>query len=248
MNRKPKIGIAANILIVEAPPLPGMQRVYVNRDYIASLEIAGCIPVMLPVITDVRDVAVQIEGLDGIVLSGGWDIDPLLYGEQPLERQGFSISEVDRFSVAAVRAAVAAKIPVLGICKGMQVINIAFGGTLYQDIATQRDESIRHVQQGPCYDPTHHVNLERGSFLADVLGERTVVNSIHHQSVKDLAAGFAVSARADDGVIEGIEHEDGCFICGVQWHPEMMTEHGDTAMLRLFQAFAEKCERREELS
>ena len=102
--RKPKIGIAANILIMDSGMMPGIYRAYVNNVYVESLEKAGCVPVMLPVLSDLEDVKAQVEGLDGIVLSGGWDIDPLLYGEQPLLQQGFTMSEVDRFFLAVIQA------------------------------------------------------------------------------------------------------------------------------------------------
>lgn len=239
--KKLKIGIAANILIMDSGMMPGIYRAYVNNDYVESLEKAGCIPVMLPVLSDIEDVKAQVEGLDGIVLSGGWDIDPFLYGEQPLVQQGFTMREVDRFYLAVIQAGDTLSIPIFGICKGMQAINIAFGGTLYQDIGSQMKTCFQHVQQAPRYDATHKISIEKGSFLESVLGKEAMVNSFHHQSIKTVASGFRITARAGDGVVESIERDSGSFICGVQWHPEMMAKYDNKIMLQLFQAFAGKC-------
>ena len=244
--RKPKIGIAANILIMDSGMMPGIYRAYVNNDYVESLEKAGCVPVMLPVLSDLEDVKAQVEGLDGIVLSGGWDIDPLLYGEQPLLQQGFTMSEVDRFFLAVIQAGDELSIPIFGICKGMQAINVAFGGTLCQDIGSQMKVCLQHMQQAPRYNATHKITVEKDSFLEGVLGREAMVNSFHHQSIKTAASGFRVTARADDGVIECIERTGGSFICGVQWHPEMMAKHDNKTMIQLFQAFADKCRQQEE--
>lgn len=241
MMRKLRIGITGNILIMDGGMLPGIYRSYVNNDYVESLEQAGCIPVLLPVISNLNDVKEQMEGLDGIVLSGGYDIDPALYGEHPMQGQGFTMNEVDRFYLAVIHAADEKKIPVLGICKGIQAINVAYKGTLYQDLKTQKASAGQHMQQAPRYSAFHQVETEEGSFLRGVLGEKEMVNSFHHQSIKDTAPGFRVTARALDGVVEGIEKEEGTFMAGVQWHPEMMAKFGHEKMTRLFEKFAEKC-------
>lgn len=238
---KPLIGIAANILIVTGDYMQGLYRSYVNHDYVESLEQAGCVPVLLPVLKDLSDVRRQVEGLDGIVLSGGYDMDPALYGEAPVWGQSFTLSEVDRFYLAVIRAADELGKPLLGICKGIQAINVAFGGTLYQDLKTQFPGSSQHNQQAPRNNATHYITVEPDSFVGKILPQRTYVNSFHHQSVKKLAEGFRVTARSDDGVIECIERTAGSFICGVQWHPEMMARFGDPLMGGLFQEFVRKC-------
>lgn len=241
--RKKKVGIVSNLLIMDTGMMPGLYRAYVNNDYVESLEKAGCIPVLLPVISNLEDVEAQMEGLDGILLSGGYDIDPNLYGEQPIPQQGFTMAEVDRFYIASVHAADRLGIPVLGICKGIQAINVAFGGTIYQDVYSQKGGCIQHVQQAPRYNAVHRVKIEEDSFLSDVFGREAMVNSFHHQSVKDLGEGFCVTAVAPDGIVEGIEKTTGTFICGVQWHPEMMARFGDENMLRLFRMFLDKCKK-----
>lgn len=241
--KKLRIGIAANLLIVEGGMLPGIYRSYVNHDYVESLERAQCIPLLLPVLSDLGDVRDQLCGLDGIIISGGYDIDPLLYGESPLPGQGFAMREVDTYYMALIKAADGLKLPVLGICKGIQAINVAYGGTIYQDLKSQRPDAFQHTQQAPRCNPSHYVNIEKDSFLGSVLEEKELVNSFHHQSIKGLAEGFYVTARSDDGVIEGIERLKGSFMCGVQWHPEMMAKFGNEKMVALFQRFGQQCVR-----
>lgn len=239
--KKPKIGIVSNILIMDTGIMPGLYRSYVNHDYVESLEKAGCIPVLLPVISNLEDAKEQIAWLDGILLSGGYDIDPALYDEQPSPALGFTMLEVDRYYMAAIHAADQLGIPIFGICKGIQAINIAFGGTVYQDMYSEKTGCLQHVQKAPRYNPTHRIVTEQDSFLGKVLGEEVTVNSFHHQSVKKVAEGFRVTAKASDGIVEAIEREKGSFICGVQWHPEMMAKFNDEVMLGLFRAFADKC-------
>ena len=126
----------------------------------------------------------------------------------------------------------------------MQAINVAFGGTLCQDIGSQMKSCLQHMQQAPRYNATHKISVEKDSFLESVLGREAMVNSFHHQSVKAAASGFRVTARADDGVIEGIERTGGSFICGVQWHPEMMAKHDNKTMIQLFQALLTNADNR----
>lgn len=239
--KKPRIGIAANMEMVETGILPGIYRSYVNEDYIVSLEKAGCVPVMLPPVTGEENVKSQVECMDGVVLSGGYDIDPVLYGEQPLPRLGYVMSEVDRFYMEVIRAADELGKPVLGICKGIQALNVAFGGTLYQDLESQKPGVIKHVQQAPRSNGSHEISVKPDSFIGSILPERHMVNSFHHQAVRKAAEGFRVTAVAGDGTVECIERQEGTFMCGVQWHPEMMAACGDEKMLEIFRKFGEIC-------
>lgn len=240
--KRVKIGISANTIIMGEANSAGMPRSYVNEDYVISVEQAGAVPVILPVVKEHEILEEQLEGLDGLILSGGTDIDPAFYGEQPTPQCGYIKPEVDAYSISLAKAAVEKKIPVLGICKGNQVINVAFGGSLYQDIPSSFQSPYQHSQLAERRYPTHYITTRKDSFLYEVLGERPRVNSFHHQSVKDVAEGFFISAKADDGVVEGIQKSEGSFVCGVQFHPEMMASHQNPDMMRLFEAFVRKCE------
>ena len=239
--KKPVIGIAGNILIMDSGKNPGMYRSYVNHDYVISVRDAGGIPVILPISHREEDVETVLDCLDGILMSGGYDIDPELYGEEAIIEQGFTMREVDDSDLLLIKKAYEKKKPILGICKGHQSINVAFGGSLYQDLKVQRPGSIRHVQIGPGEDAAHMVTIHRQSFLHQCLGENVRVNTHHHQAIKKVAEGFWVTAQAKDGVIEAIEKKEGSFVAGVQWHPEMMAASGNRAMQNLFKKFIEKC-------
>lgn len=216
LNDKPVIGISA--LLYDA------SRDYrITRSYAEAISAAGGIPVLLPAALSPEDVEALLPNLGGLLIPGGADVDPLLYGEEPRRELGLTKRSNDDFEIHLLRTARTAHLPILCVCRGEQILNVAFGGTLYQDIPSQLPESFRH-QQTPTdrNDATHSLNLKSDSLLAKIYGcEQMVVNSFHHQAVKTPAPGFTVSARSKDGVIEAIENqaED---ILGVQWHPEAM--------------------------
>ncbi|MDO5294424.1 MAG: gamma-glutamyl-gamma-aminobutyrate hydrolase family protein [bacterium] len=239
---KPVIGIVGNLLIMDGGMFPGLERDYVNRDYSVSVTLAGAVPLILTVQDDEEAIRSQIERVDALVFSGGYDMDPQLYGEEPMWEQGFIHPQVDQFYLKAIKIARELNKPVLGICKGIQAINVAFGGTLYQDLKKQVPESMKHSQSSPRQYGSHAVKIDKDSFLGECLPEETKINSFHHQAIKDLAAGFRVTAIATDGIIEGIESTAGSFVTAVQWHPEMMASHGNTEMIQLFKHFVEKVE------
>ena len=239
--KKPIIGILGSILLMESGPFPGLDRTYVNHDYIRAVELAGGIPLLLPVLEDVSDVSGQLEMIDALVLSGGYDLHPGTYGEEPLQELGFVWPEMDRHQIAAAKSAAELGKPMLGICRGMQILNVAFGGSLYQDLNAQSDSAQQHVQKGRRHLGSHWVDVEAGSLLAEFVGEgRLYTNSFHHQAVKELASCFKVCARALDGMIEAFEsHPEQGLVLGLQWHPEMMASN-DAKMLKIFQDFINK--------
>jgi putative glutamine amidotransferase len=208
---------------------------YVEQSVPHWIMSGGALPVMIPSPTGETargDVGFDdyAQWLDGLVLHGGADVWPGSYGETPMQERWNGDRNRDDYEIALVQAFAKAGKPVFGICRGLQLINVAFGGTLYQDIPTQRPEALVH-RDAVAYDRNfHQLALEPGTRLATLLAGQPsrTINSVHHQGVKDLAANFVVEARCpDDGMIEAIRHTGGAWVAGVQWHPEFhKPEHG----------------------
>lgn len=214
---KPLIGITACSSVDE---LPGRDWLYNPHDYFRAVQRAGGIPVLLPFVADEAGAAEVLARLDGLLLAGGEDLDPLLFGELPHPRTGRISPERDAAELAYARVALRRDMATLGICRGVQVLAVAFGGTLWQDLASQVQGVMKHRQEGPNYHPTHPVQIVEGSRLAALLGSERLVNSRHHQAVKQAPPDWKVTALAPDGVIEAMEQPAHRFAIGVQWHPE----------------------------
>ncbi len=226
MKRAPVIGITSGPEIEEAA-YGTVHRYRLSSDYSKAVEAAGGIPVILPLHSNSIDELLDV--VDGLLFSGGADLNPALFGDDDVHPETYGLDdERDSFELDLMRAAVAADKPVLCICRGIQVLNVAFGGTLYQHIADQVDESLTHRQQHlgvPGGDDSHDVELTPGSQTAAMFGESLLrVNSLHHQSARDLGDGLAIDGLSPDGVIEAISRPESTFVVGVQWHPEMMQE------------------------
>jgi len=213
---------------------------YVRCAYSFACEKSGLLPLLLPVTGDEAVRAAQLDLLDGLLFSGGLDIRPSLYGEHDVHpATETEAGGRDEHEIALVRAAVARDLPIFAICRGLQVLNVALGGTLYQDLPTQVDTEWAHRQGPHSSEKTHRTCVVPGSRLAGILsGSDTLpINSHHHQAAKDVAPGLVVTARADDGVVEALEKPDARFLLGVQWHPENLYET-DAPSRALFAAFA----------
>lgn len=208
--------------------------------YVTALENAGLIPLIVPPLSSARAAASVLDSVAGLVLTGGGDIDPALYGEKRHEKVHSVNAVRDATEAALIQEARSRGMPVLAICRGIQMLNVALGGTLVQDIASQCTTDIAHDEDGPRDSRTHEIAIEPGSLIASAVGaEHVTVNSFHHQSVKKLADGMRVTARSPDGVIEGIESTDEkWWVMAVQWHPEEMTDSPEPWDRGLFKAFA----------
>lgn len=209
----PRIGITGRLAQVERA-----ERAGVNGAYVRAVLAGGGAPSILPPVAGPALAAALLDGLDALVLSGGADIDPRHYRAQPHPKLGTVEAERDASELALFAEAVRRDLPVLAICRGLQLVNVALGGTLWQDLPS---ELLAHPQSGPRTERIHPVDIAAGSRLAEALGTtRTDVNSFHHQAIRDLAPGLRASAHAPDGVIEGIEGTGDHWLLGVQWHPE----------------------------
>lgn len=210
-------------------------------NYPAAIEKAGGTPLVIPALQDRESIRGLFQVLQGLLLSGGGDPDPFIFQEEPLPGQGQIEPRRDWLELILVRGALERGLPLLGICRGMQVMNLAAGGSLYQDLGSQREGALKHMQEAPRWYPTHGIRLSPGSRLASLLAvESCRVNSFHHQAVKKTAPGLIPCAWARDGVIEGIESPGDSLALGVQWHPEAMFT-GDPTMKRLFKGFIGAC-------
>jgi putative glutamine amidotransferase len=210
---------------------------YTFDEYSQAIRYGGGAPVLIPVAQNQETIQAILDRLDGLLLSGGPDINPKFYNQQPLAGLGEIDEDLDRMELEVARMAFQRDLPILAICRGIQVLNVATGGTLYQDIQSQIRESINHTQKADKSINTHSIRIEGKTLLHHILRRNEIwVNGKHHQAIKDLALGFIISALASDGVIEAIEHPSKKFVLGVQWHPEG-TWKEDPYSKKLFHAF-----------
>lgn len=211
--------------------------------YSRCIQRAGAVPVILPPAENEQTVALMLSGVSGLILPGGLDMDARFFNQEVHPACKPSGLELDTFQITLVNLAVELKMPLLGICRGAQVANVALGGSLVQDIPSLLPESrIVHMQQVFSYDTNHDVRFERGSRLCSLFGESIRINSRHHQSIDAPGKGIRITAWAPDGVVEGAEHES-LPIDLVQWHPELLMQKND-GMLPLFDRFIRNCKDR----
>ncbi len=240
LTHAPIIGITATSEITK-----GAARVRVNAQYVRAVERAGALPIVLPPLRDAARAPELLARCDALVLTGGEDIDPAQYGAALHPSAGPFNAERDATELALARAARQQRMPTLAICRGIQLLNVALGGTLVQDIPTERPGSIDHDPKGERASRVHEITIEPGSALATALGANVLsANSFHHQAVDRLGAGLRVTARTSDGIVEGVESTDAeWWALGVQWHPEELTETTEHWDRSLFEALVRQTER-----
>ena len=231
-------------------PLIGITAVYMNdgdahatrTTYINAVRAAGGEAVLLPTAMDTDSCEKLVKCLDGLLIPGGPDVSPQLYGEQPIPQAPTTRKNEDVFEIALIHEAVKQNKPILGICRGLQVLNVAFGGSLWQDIPSQGAGRVCHAQgMSIRSEGTHLVKLDEACRLAKIFGCHSIyTNTYHHQAIKDLAPCFQVVGRATDGIVEAIENEDGS-ILAVQWHPECMPQV--KAFRDLFSDYINRCKK-----
>lgn len=231
MERKPIIGISGSVIVDSGAPFPGYHRSYVNDDYIDSVVQAGGIPFIIPFNTDEKVIADQINQIDGLILSGGHDVDPLNYHQEPRQKLTETFPQRDFFDLKLIEFAEKRNLPILGICRGAQILNVYHGGTILQDLSYADHELIQHTQPGNPTNQTHTVKVQPDSLFAHLFDNMTItVNSFHHQVIDQLADEFKVGLVASDGVIEGFQNQKYSNLeFAVQFHPEMLHRINENA-------------------
>jgi putative glutamine amidotransferase len=232
MSRDPLVGVTTSITVGQTP-----ERAYVNSAYLHAVQQAGGVPVLLPPQLSKASLERLVRGLDALLLTGGGDVDPATFGEAPHPTLYEVAPARDTLETQVTLIALEKKTPLLAICRGIQVLNVALGGSLHQDVATEPGTKIQHSQKEAREQTTHKVTVTPRSRLGRVLGAADLeVNSFHHQVIKSLGRGLVPVAWAPDKLVEGVElDDDSQFVLGVQWHPEHLVGNSEPAR-RLFSA------------
>ena len=236
VNGKPVIGLCSSYEKDE-----NNDRIFLNHEYLEAIRHFGGMPLVIPAEAGEAEQAFLLSQCDGLVLTGGDDIDPTLYGEQILNDTVKPAPERDVGEPRLLQMATARELPILGICRGAQIMNVYFGGTLYQDIPAQMPEAVGHSMEKPYHRTCQDCLVTPGSPLAAWTGKEVIqVNSHHHQSVKAVAPGFATMGLCSDGVVEAIYKPDAKFLCAVQWHPEKIWDIEESSA-QIFRTFIQAC-------
>lgn len=217
----------------------------VNEAYVKAVVDAGGVPVCLPYAEESAGDR-MICTIDGLLLTGGGDINPIFFGEEPLPKLGRVFTKRDEREIQWTKLAIQHHIPILAICRGLQVLNVALGGTIYQDIYDQLEGKVLlHSQTSPRFETSHFVQLQKQSRLSRIVqSDKISVNSFHHQAIKDVAADLRVVGVSSDGIVEAVEHQTAPFCLGVQWHPEQLAICGEEVSKKLFEAFVHACRKK----
>ncbi len=244
-SKKPKIGItlseAEDSDVKRWPMRRGFD--YIKRQYYQAILESGGIPILLANVEQRSAIRLLVKSIDGLLVTGGPDLHPRHFDQKPHKKLSRTTEARDRFELEAIRIALRVNIPILGICRGHQVLNVAFGGTLHQDLSCIPSKKIAHADPQQTGKVFHRVKIEKGSRLHDIIGRAVIeVNSSHHQTIDKLGSGLRVNAFAPDGVIEGIEYPGHNLVVSVQWHPESI--YGRMSGKKLFNAFVTETARR----
>lgn len=240
---KPIIGINCSYYTID-----GHLSYKLNYEYVEAIRRAGGIPIILPIFQSEKECQYILNKIDGLLLSGGADINPDKWGEKKHPKTNLLHPDKEKSDFMLVKLALKSDMPILGICYGMQLINVVLGGSLHQHIPDIKGCNKIHSQENQVDNPMHQVEIKDGSGLSKIFGSEAkvnhhtkgfgvVVNSFHHQAIKDLGKGLVAIATANDGIIEAIESKNHKFVLGVQWHPERMLE--DKKQLKLFEKFVQ---------
>lgn len=236
MKRKPRIGITMRLELET-------NRFYLGRDYSEALENFGATPTHISLIPKNEYIVEALKTFDGILLPGSnSDVDPLIYGEEPLPKLGQVVPEKDETDLLVLREAEKLKMPILGICFGMQILNVSRGGTLIQDIESQIENCLKHEQGKPNTRNSHSLKTSGNNTLTSLITTDVIkVNSSHHQAIKSMGKNLKATSWTKDGIIESIEDtREDRFVFGVQWHPELSWKC-DELSKNIFQIFVSKC-------
>lgn len=230
----PLIGITASV---------NEKTEFMYKDNVKAITKTGGIPVMLSNLTKLDDITDLAKHIDGLYLTGGEDIDPTLYGEEPIHELGTVTPSRDIFELAITKKMLELKKPILGVCRGAQILNVVTGGNLYQDIYSQVDgKLLQHSQKAPKSHAAHFVKVEKNSLLYRLIGEEKIkVNTKHHQSVKNPGLHVQVVGISSDNIVEAIEIMNYPFALGVQWHPEGMISEEDRTSIQIYKGFIASC-------
>lgn len=237
-RKKPVIGV-----VPQYDPEQG--QIFSSARYFRAVRDAGGVPFLFPLQSGQEDVELLLERTDGVLFTGGPDVNPLLFGEEIIPGCGNILPERDSFELALLPAVMERDLPVLGICRGIQTLNIGLGGDIYQDIVSQYHAEgvplVGHSQKAAGAVMTHSVYVEKGTLLYDIVNkDRIAVNSFHHQSVRRLAPGIVMAGKSADGLTEAVSRPVSKFFLGVQWHPEHLYTESEDAK-KIFEAFVQSC-------
>ena len=237
---KPLIAVVANTAQIKTGNRFGVLANNISVNYTEAVEKAGGLAMILPFTQKLDIIPLLVEKADGFLFTGGIDVDPAYYDEKGISGLGSVSTELDRFQMTVFHAVMSCRKPILGICRGIQLINVALDGSLFQDIPSQFSApTLKHMQDELSFEVDHPITIAPGSRLFDLFGSTIMVNSRHHQSIKAIGRDLIITARAPDGVIEAAEHKT-LPMDLVQWHPELMLRKNDD-MLCLFESFINRC-------